>query len=89
MAVPLTAETKGLVGAAFLASMAHEWSMCREVRTGQLVAELSTGSLMAALDVTDPEPLPAGHALCRTQNTPSTPHVGGHTAPCCSGLRSC
>lgn len=84
LAVPLTAETAGLVDAAFLASMADgallvNVSRVQVVRTDQLVAELSTGRLMAALDVTDPEPLPAEHPLWRTPNTLITPHVGGHT----------
>lgn len=84
LAVPLTAETKSLVDAAFLASMADgallvNVSRGPVVRTDQLVAELNAGRLMAALDVTDPEPLPAEHPLWRTPNTLITPHVGGHT----------
>jgi phosphoglycerate dehydrogenase-like enzyme len=84
LAVPLTAETKSLVDAAFLASMADgallvNVSRGPVVRTDQLVAELAAGRLMAALDVTDPEPLPAEHPLWRTPNTLITPHVGGHT----------
>ncbi|WFR68672.1 NAD(P)-dependent oxidoreductase [Curtobacterium flaccumfaciens] len=49
------------------------------VDTDALVAELRTGRLSAALDVTDPEPLPVGHPLWTTPNTVLTPHVGGNT----------
>ncbi len=51
----------------------------RVVDTDALVAELRRGRLSAALDVTDPEPLPAGHPLWTTPNTVLTPHVGGNT----------
>jgi len=49
------------------------------VDTHALVAELSTGRLRAALDVTDPEPLPAGHPLWTTPGTIITAHQGGNT----------
>jgi phosphoglycerate dehydrogenase-like enzyme len=47
------------------------------VDTDALLAELSAGRLRAALDVTDPEPLPAGHPLWSAPNLLVTPHVGG------------
>jgi phosphoglycerate dehydrogenase-like enzyme len=47
------------------------------VVTEDLLAELSTGRLRAALDVTDPEPLPAGHPLWSAPGVIITPHVGG------------
>jgi phosphoglycerate dehydrogenase-like enzyme len=47
------------------------------VDTDALVAELSTGRIRAALDVTDPEPLPAGHPLWRQPGVLISPHVGG------------
>ena len=47
------------------------------VRTDALLAELERGRLHAALDVTDPEPLPAEHPLWRAPNLLLTPHVGG------------
>jgi phosphoglycerate dehydrogenase-like enzyme len=47
------------------------------VDTDALVAELSAGRLSAALDVTEPEPLPAGHPLWAQPNLLLTPHIGG------------
>ena len=46
-----------------------------------LVAELRNVRLHAALDVTDPEPLPECHPLWSTPNTIVTPHAAGHVAP--------
>ena len=46
--------------------------------TDDLVAALESGQVAAAgLDVTDPEPLPAGHPLWQMQNVVITPHVAG------------
>jgi phosphoglycerate dehydrogenase-like enzyme len=80
--VPLTAETTGMVDAAFLAAMADGALLVNAARgpvvdTGALVAELASGRLGAALDVTDPEPLPADHPLWNMPNVLLTPHVGG------------
>ncbi len=47
------------------------------VNTDALVKALQSGSIRAALDVTDPEPLPLGHPLWRCPNLLITPHVGG------------
>ena len=48
------------------------------VDTKALMAALSDGRLAGAgLDVTDPEPLPAGHALFALENVVITPHVAG------------
>jgi phosphoglycerate dehydrogenase-like enzyme len=44
-----------------------------------LLAELSSGRLRAALDVTEPEPLPAGHPLWSAPHTIITAHQGGNT----------
>jgi phosphoglycerate dehydrogenase-like enzyme len=52
------------------------------VDTVALTAELATGRIGAALDVTDPEPLPADHPLWTMPNLLLTPHVGG----CVRGL---
>ena len=47
------------------------------VDTDALLAETSTGRIRAALDVTDPEPLPPEHPLWRTPGVLISPHVGG------------
>ncbi len=81
---PLTDETEHLVDAELLAALPDgalvvNVARGRVVDTDALVAELRSGRLSAALDVTDPEPLPAGHPLWTTPNTVLTPHVGGNT----------
>jgi phosphoglycerate dehydrogenase-like enzyme len=50
------------------------------VDTDDLLAECASGRLRAALDVTDPEPLPADHPLWRTPGVLVSPHVGGNTS---------
>jgi phosphoglycerate dehydrogenase-like enzyme len=82
LVVPLTAATTGLVDAAFLASMPDGALLVNAARgpvvdTPALTAELSTGRLAAAVDVTDPEPLPSDHALWDLPNFLLTPHVAG------------
>ncbi len=82
--VPLTGRTRGLVDADFLAAMPDGAVLVNAARgqvvvTDALLAELSTGRLRAALDVTDPEPLPADHPLWSVPGVLITPHVGGHT----------
>lgn len=84
LAVPLTTATRGLLDArrlALLSSDALVVNMARGpvIDTDALVAELSTGRLRAALDVTDPEPLPADHPLWRAPGVLITPHIGGDT----------
>jgi phosphoglycerate dehydrogenase-like enzyme len=80
--VPLTSRTRGMVDAAFLARMADGAVLVNAARgpivqTEALLAELNSGRLRAALDVTDPEPLPAGHPLWTAPNLLLTPHVAG------------
>jgi phosphoglycerate dehydrogenase-like enzyme len=80
--VPLTAQTRGMVDADFLRRMPDGALLVNAargpvVRTDALVAELATGRIGAAVDVTDPEPLPAGHPLWSMPNFLLTPHVGG------------
>ncbi|MEU3753756.1 2-hydroxyacid dehydrogenase [Streptomyces olivoreticuli] len=82
IATPLTPDTRGLVGAGFLAAMKDGALLVNIARgaivdTGALLAELQSGRLRAALDVTDPEPLPAGHPLWSAPGALITPHVGG------------
>jgi phosphoglycerate dehydrogenase-like enzyme len=49
------------------------------VDTDALVTALQEHRIRAVVDVTDPEPLPAGHALWSTPNCMITPHIGGST----------
>ena len=49
------------------------------VDTDALVNALNSGRIRAALDVTDPEPLPEGHPLWSCPNLLLTPHIGGST----------
>ncbi|HET6920429.1 MAG TPA: 2-hydroxyacid dehydrogenase [Jiangellaceae bacterium] len=85
LTVPLTAQTRGLVDAAFLARMRDGTVLVNVSRgpvvdTDALLTELSAGRLTAALDVTDPEPPPAGHPLWSAPGLLLTPHVGGDTS---------
>ena len=84
LAVPLTPETAGMVDAGFLAALPAGALLVNVARgavvdTDALVAELARGRIGAALDVTDPEPLPADHPLWSAPNALVTPHVGGDT----------
>jgi phosphoglycerate dehydrogenase-like enzyme len=82
--VPLTAETKGLISSVELGLMKRGALLVNAARgpvveTNALVAALQQHTLRAALDVTDPEPLPAGHPLWSAPNCLITPHIGGST----------
>ena len=82
--LPVTPATVGMVDAHFLAAMKDGALLINAARgvlvvTEDLVTELSSGRLSAAMDVTDPEPLPAGHPLWSMPNVLITPHVGAST----------
>ncbi|QQQ80945.1 phosphoglycerate dehydrogenase [Saccharothrix sp. 6-C] len=87
---PLTAATRGLVNGAFLSAM-DDGSLLVNVARGQivetdaLVAELRNGRLCAALDVTDPEPLPTGHPLWTFPGLIISPH-SARTVPGANSL---
>jgi len=79
---PHTAETERMISARELALLPDGALLVNVARgklvdTDALVAELSTGRIRAALDVTDPEPLPPGHPLWRQPGVLISPHVGG------------
>jgi glyoxylate reductase len=80
--VPLTLATRGLVGERALSLMKPGAVLVNTARgevvdTGALVRALSSGSIAAAaLDVTDPEPLPPGHPLLSLPNCLVVPHLG-------------
>ncbi|MCY3661839.1 MAG: D-isomer specific 2-hydroxyacid dehydrogenase family protein [bacterium] len=82
VALALTAETRGIVDAEALATMPeHCWlvnvARGEHVVTDDLLDALGAGTIAgAALDVTDPEPLPDGHPLWDLPNCIITPHVG-------------
>jgi phosphoglycerate dehydrogenase-like enzyme len=82
--VPLTAETHGMMGAAEIGLMKRGALLVNAARgpvvvTDALVEALEQRRIRAALDVTDPEPLPEGHPLWTAPNCLITPHVGGST----------
>ncbi|MEO6143560.1 MAG: 2-hydroxyacid dehydrogenase [Dermatophilaceae bacterium] len=82
--VPLSEATTGLVDQKFLASMPDgsllvNVSRGKVVDTDALVAAVMDGRIRAALDVTEPEPLPADHPLWRLPHVLISPHVGGVT----------
>jgi phosphoglycerate dehydrogenase-like enzyme len=83
--LPLTPETEKFVNGDFLARMKPgalfvNAGRGRTVDTEALVAALNAGRIRAALDVTDPEPLPSGHPLWHAPNTLITPHLAGAVA---------
>ncbi len=84
LVVPLTEATRGMVDAALLAAMPDGALLVNVARgpivdTDALLAETASGRLRAALDVTDPEPLPPDHPLWQVPGVLVSPHVGGDT----------
>lgn len=82
---PLTPDTEHLIGAAELAALPDGALLVNVARgkvvdTDALVAATATGRIRAALDVTDPEPLPPEHPLWRTPGVLISPHVGGQSS---------
>lgn len=84
VAVPLSEDTRHLLDARRLALLPDGAVVANVARgpvvdTDALVAEVQRERLRAFLDVTDPEPLPAGHPLWSAPGVLITPHVGGGT----------
>jgi len=80
--LPATAQSNKLIAAEQLALMPQGALLVNAARgpivdTDALVSALNAGRIRAALDVTEPEPLPAGHPLWSCPNLLLTPHVGG------------
>jgi phosphoglycerate dehydrogenase-like enzyme len=80
--VPLNSGTRHFMNATRLQSMKDGAALVNVARgpvvdTDALINELNTRRITAALDVTDPEPLPDGHPLWSAPNLIITPHVGG------------
>jgi phosphoglycerate dehydrogenase-like enzyme len=87
LALPGTAETRGLIGAAELAAMKREAVLINFARAdiideAPVIAALRDKRIAAAvLDVTDPEPLPPGHPLWALDNAHLTMHLSGIPTP--------
>jgi len=84
LACPLTDATRGLVDHEFLTAMPEGALLVNVARgpvvdTDALVEELRTERIRAALDVTDPEPLPCDHELWSVPGVVITPHIGGNS----------
>jgi len=85
VACPLTDETRGLIDGRALSALPEHAVLVNVARGGivdtdSLVSHLRSNRLRAAaLDVTDPEPLPEDHPLWGFENVYITPHVSGHT----------
>ena len=82
--LPLTTESHHLIGQRQLALLRQGALLVNAARgpivdTDALMEVLNAGQIRAALDVTDPEPLPEGHPLWKCPNVLITPHVAGST----------
>lgn len=83
LAVPLTDETRGMIGPEAFEKMRDGTYIVNIARgpvidTNAMLAALKSGKLAGAgLDVTDPEPLPKDHPLWAQDNVVITPHMGG------------
>ena len=82
LVVPLTDATRGLVSIDFLTAMKPGALLVNVARgavvdTDALLSALQSGRIRAALDVTDPEPLPPDHPLWSAPGLLLSPHVGG------------
>ena len=80
--LPLTPESHGLIGARQMSFMKQGALLVNAARgpvvqTDALVEALNLGRIRAAIDVTDPEPLPEAHPLWKCPNLYITPHIGG------------
>lgn len=93
MCTPHTAETENLADKDFFTHMKQgalfvNVSRGPTANTNDLVEAVRTGHIRAALDVTEPEPLPLGHPLLTLPNVLLTPHVAGRSTALQSRLNN-
>lgn len=91
--LPLDDSTRGMVDASFLGRLREGALLVNigrgpVVDTAALLSELESGRLRAALDVTDPEPLPPSHPLWRVPGVLISPHVGGKVSTMTDAVES-
>ncbi|HAA69805.1 MAG TPA: D-glycerate dehydrogenase [Planctomycetaceae bacterium] len=85
LSVPLTAETEGMIGSEELSLMKSTATLINVARGSVIQTEALTSALQhktiyaAAVDVTDPEPLPRDHPLLALDNLTIAPHLGSAT----------
>src|SRR4051812_21672092 len=85
LAVPLTAETRGMIGRAELSRMKPTATLVNVARGAVVDVDALTEALAnrrlyaTAVDVTDPEPLPRDHPILKFENLTITPHLGSAT----------
>jgi glyoxylate/hydroxypyruvate reductase A len=85
--LPLTSGTRGLLGARVFDALPAGASLVQvgrgpQLDAGAMLAALDNGRLDSAiLDVTDPEPLPAGHPFWNHPRVRITPHIASATRP--------
>lgn len=91
--VPLTPKTRKIIGRTEFSLLAEQKTFVSNVSRGEVIdtdalIEALEGDLIsgAALDVTDPEPLPDGHRLWHTKNVIITPHVSGDSGAYARGV---
>jgi len=83
--LPLTSQTKGLIGRESFLEMKRKPLLLNMARgdivdTGALIHALETNLIRgAALDVVSPEPISGDHPLCRFDNVLLSPHIGTAT----------
>ncbi len=91
--IPANADSVGLMNEVRLAKMKDGALLVNVARgvivdTDALVAELASGRIRAALDVTDPEPLEPNHPLWQQPGLIISPHVGGNSSAFPRGMRN-
>jgi phosphoglycerate dehydrogenase-like enzyme len=84
LTIPFTSQTTGMIGAREMALMKQGALLVNAARgpivdTPALLAALQSNRIQAAIDVTDPEPLPDGHPLWSAPNLFITPHIASST----------